>query len=55
MRQRPHQDAILAICHKTYILSSSMLKLLTCCKNSEKKLYKKEKLCELFDFMPIFQ
>ena len=37
MRQRPHQDAILTICHKTYILSSSMLKLLTCCKNSEKK------------------
>ena len=44
MRQRPHQDAILAICHKTYILSTSMLKLLTsmlklltCCKNSEKK------------------
>lgn len=32
MRQRPHQDAILAICHKTYILSTSMLKLLTCCK-----------------------
>ena len=22
MRQRPHQDAILTICHKTYILSS---------------------------------
>ena len=28
MRQRPHQDAILAICHKTYILFTSMLKLL---------------------------
>ena len=28
MRQRPHQDAILAICHKTHIFSTSMLKLL---------------------------
>ena len=28
MLQRPHQDAILAICHKTCILSTSMLKLL---------------------------
>ncbi len=28
MPQRPHQDAILAICHKTYILSTSRLKLL---------------------------
>ena len=28
MRQRPHQDAILAICHKTYILLISMLKFL---------------------------
>lgn len=28
MLQRPHQDAILAIYHKTYILSTSMLKLL---------------------------
>ena len=28
MLQRPHQDAILAICHKTYILPTSMLKLL---------------------------
>lgn len=28
MPQRPHQDAILAISHKTYILSTSMLKLL---------------------------
>lgn len=28
MLQRPHQDAILAICHKAYILSTSMLKLL---------------------------
>ena len=37
MLQRPHQDAILVICHKTYILSTSMLKLQTCCKNSEKK------------------
>ncbi len=37
MRQRPHQDAILAICHKTHIFSTSMLKLLTCCKNNEKK------------------
>ncbi len=37
MRQRPHQDTILAICHKTHIFSTSMLKLLTCCKNNEKK------------------
>lgn len=28
MLQRPHQGTILAICHKTYILSTSMLKLL---------------------------
>ena len=28
MLQRPHQDAILVICHKTYILSTFMLKLL---------------------------
>lgn len=42
MRQRPHQDAILAICHKTYILSTSMLKLLTCCKNSEKSDIKRK-------------
>lgn len=54
MRQRPHQDAILAICHKTYILSTSMLKLLTCCKNSEKSDIKKKNcvnysiLCRFF-------
>ncbi len=28
MLQRSHQGTILTICHKTYILSTSMLKLL---------------------------
>ena len=37
IQKRPHQDAILTICHKIYILSSSTLKLITCCKNIEKK------------------
>lgn len=54
MPQRPHQDAILAICHKTYILSTSMLKLLNVLQNSEKSDIKKKNcvnysiLCRFF-------